>query len=86
MKKKTGQQSIETHDISQRQYPMPGTDLGETTAIPYNECYDVDLSGGPSYCRLGHGDDCSKMSFILGDNADTLIPARNPTSQRKLND
>ena len=64
--KRTGKQAIETHDISQRKYPMPGTDLGTTTAVPFNDAYDVDLSGGSQseYC-LGRGDKYSYMSRVV---------------------
>jgi hypothetical protein len=78
--KRTGKQAIETHDISQRKYPMPGTDLGSTTAVPFNDAYDVDLSGG-SQCQyqLGTGDNCSNMSRIVDGCNEDLKPAFNPT-------
>ena len=45
MKKKSTQQAIETHDISQRKYPAGrGSDLGTTTAIPYGGAVDVDMN------------------------------------------
>jgi hypothetical protein len=53
----------------QQKYPMPGTDLGETTAIPFNQAHDVDLSGN-----------C--MSFVMGDRPGTLKMASNPTRQK----
>ena len=76
--KRTGK--IETHDISQRKYPMPGTDLGTTNAIPFNDAYDVDMSGGPQseYC-LGTGDECSNMSRRVIGSLPDLKPASNPT-------
>lgn len=58
--KKTGQQSIETHDIRQRRYPVgPESDLGRTNAIPFNQAEDVDDSGGEicgrtGRCECGH--------------------------------
>ena len=54
----------------QEKYPMPGTDLGMTTAIPFNEAFDVDLPG-------------FTKSFVMGDRPETLVPAANPTRQRK---
>jgi hypothetical protein len=80
VKKKSGAQAIETHDISQRKYPMPGTDLGETNAIPFNDAYDVDLSGGrqSEYC-LGRGDEDSNMSRRVQGSLEALKPASNPT-------
>ena len=80
VKKSAGRQAIETHDISQRKYPMPGTDLGETNAIPYAGAYDVDMSGGrqSEYC-LGRGDRCSNMSRLVEGCEDDLKPAANPT-------
>jgi hypothetical protein len=78
--KKTGQQSIETHNLSSRQFPMPGTDLGTTNAIPFNDAYDVDMSGGhqSEYC-LGRGDEDSNMSRRVQGNLEELKPASNPT-------
>jgi len=78
--KRTGKQAIETHDISQRKYPMPGTDLGTTTAIPFNDAYDVDMSGGSQseYC-LGRGDEYSCMSRLVEGCKEDLKPAPNPT-------
>ena len=80
MKRKTSQSAIETHNLSSRQFPMPGTDLGTTNAIPFNEACDVDFSGGRQsrYC-LGHGDDCSNESVLVEDRKKLLIPAENPT-------
>ena len=76
--KRTGK--VETHDISQRKYPMPGTDLGSTTAIPFNEAYDVDMSGGSQseYC-LGRGDEYSCFSRVVEGCKEDLKPAPNPT-------
>ena len=84
MKRKSGAQAIETHDISQRKYPMPGTDLGDTNAIPFNEAQDVDLSGGrqPSYC-LGRGDDCSHFSYLDRNRTKDVVPAENPTRMKE---
>jgi hypothetical protein len=81
MAKKSGNE----HPDVQRQekYPMPGTDLGLTTAIPFNEAFDVDLSGGFTDAVPGRGDMCSNMSYVMGDRPETLIPAANPTRQRK---
>lgn len=83
MKRKQSQSAIETHDISQRKYPMPGTDLGSTTACPFDEAQDVDLSGGrqSSYC-LGTGDECSNFSYTDRTKSRELIPAENPTRMR----
>ena len=80
MKRKVGQQSIETHDIRQTRYPMPGTDLGFTNAIPFNDAYDVDMSGGSQseYC-LGRGDEYSHMSRRVEGSREALKPAANPT-------
>jgi hypothetical protein len=64
MKKQSG--AIETHDLRQRRYPMPGTELGTTTAIPYNEAWDVDAPG-------------DTKSFVIGKRPGTLMPAENPT-------
>jgi hypothetical protein len=49
MKRKSEQQAIETHDISANRFPMPGTDLGTTNAIPCDLAVDVD--GGSSNSR-----------------------------------
>ena len=59
---------------------MPGTDLGFTNAIPFNDAYDVDMSGGrqSEYC-LGRGDQCSHMSRTVAGAEEKLIPAKNPT-------
>ena len=35
MRKKDKQKASETHCLSQSEYPMPGTDLHFTTAIPH---------------------------------------------------
>jgi len=80
VKRKTSQSSIETHNLSSRQFAMPGTDLGTTNAIPFNDAYDVDVSGGrqSEYC-LGTDDRCSNMSKIVAGAEDKLIPAKNPT-------
>ena len=80
MKRKVGQQSIETHDIRQTRYPMPGTDLGFTNAIPFNDAYDVDMSGGrqSEYC-LGRGDEDSNMSRRVQGSLEDLKPASNTT-------
>jgi len=80
MKRKVGQQSIETHDIRQTRYPMPGTDLGFTNAIPFNDAYDVDVSGGrqSEYC-LGRGDEDSNFSRRVQGSLEDLKPASNPT-------
>lgn len=80
MKRKTSQSAIETHDTSARQFPMPGTDLGTTNAIPFDDAYDVDASGGrqSQYC-LGTGDHCSNMSKVVSGREKDLIPAYNPT-------
>ena len=78
--KRTGRQAIETHDISQKKYPMPGTDLGTTNACPFNEAYDVDISGGrqSEYC-LGRGDEYSCFSRTVQGSREALKPASNPT-------
>ena len=83
MKRKTSQSAIETHDTSSRQFPMPGTDLGTTNAIPFNEACDVDFSGGRQsrYC-LGHGDDSSNESVLVEDRKGILSPATNPTRSK----
>ena len=80
MKRKQSQQSIETHNLSSRQFPMPGTDLGSTNAIPFNDAYDVDISGGrkSEYC-LGRGDEDSNMSRRVQGSLEALKPASNPT-------
>lgn len=44
------QQAIETHDTSANRFPMPGTDLGTTNAIPCDLSIDVD--GGSSNSRF----------------------------------
>ena len=60
MKRKQSQQAIETHNISQRKYPVgPESDLGSTNAIPFNHAEDVDDDGGMSCggvgsCECGH--------------------------------
>lgn len=83
MKRKVSQTSVETHDLSSRQYPMPGTDLGTTNAIPFNEAEDVDLSGGRQCSwNLGRGDDCSNFSYTERGRKMELIPAPNPTRAR----
>lgn len=78
--KRTGNQAIETHDISQKKYPMPGTDLGTTTAIPCDDAYDVDVSGGrqSEYC-LGTGDEDSNFSRRVIGSRQALKPSPNPT-------
>lgn len=50
MKRKSEQQAIETHDTSANRFPMPGTDLGTTNAIPCDLAIDVD--GGSSSSRF----------------------------------
>ena len=65
------------HSDVQRQekYPMPGTDLGMTTAIPYNEAYDVDMpEGSPGLSGDGP---VSTHSFY--DPKKWIKPASNPT-------
>ena len=83
MKRQPNNQAIETHDISQKKFPMPGTDLGTTNAIPYDGAYDVDMSGGKQseYC-LGHGDSYSCFSRTVQGSEDDLKPAKNPTRYR----
>ncbi len=78
MKKKSS--AIETHDIRQTRYPMPGTDLGFTNAVPFNDAYDVDVSGGlqSEYC-LGRGDEDSNFSRRVQGSLEDLKPASNPT-------
>ena len=84
MKRRTSQSAIETHDLSSRQYPMPGTDLGFTNAIPFNEAVDVDASGGRQ-CDydLGKGDECSHFSYVDRNKSKELIPAENPTRMKR---
>ena len=85
MKRKTGQQAIETHDISQRRYAAgPGSDLGSTNAVPFNEAVDVDASGGRQslYC-LGTGDECSNFSYLDRSRKKDVIPAENPTRMKR---
>ena len=81
MKRKQGQQSIETHDLSSRQFPTePGSDLGSTNAIPFNDAYDVDMSGGrQSEYSLGRGAEDSNMSRRVQGSLEELKPANNPT-------
>lgn len=43
MKKQSGKTAIETHDLRQRRYPLPGTDLGTVNAQPDDFVPDVDL-------------------------------------------
>ena len=78
--RKDANRAIETHDICQRRFPVPGSELGETTAIPYAGAYDVDMSGGrqSEYC-LGRGDNRSNMSRIVEGQEEALNPAKNPT-------
>jgi hypothetical protein len=80
VKRKTSQSAIETHNLSSRQFPMPGTDLGTTNAIPFNDAYDVDMSGGrqSEYC-LGTGDRDSNFSRVVAGREESLKPAKNPT-------
>ena len=84
MKRKTSQSAIETHNLSSRQFPMPGTDLGTTNAIPFNEAQDVDLSGGrqSSYC-LGKGDEGSHFSYLDRNRTKDVVPAENPTRMKE---
>lgn len=74
-------------NMRQAKYPMPDTDLGMTTAIPFNEAVDVDQPGCPTRWwdrgRQGRGDMDSNKSFVMGDRPETLIPAANPTRQRR---
>ena len=78
--RKDANRAIETHNLSQRRFPMPGTELGETTAIPYDGAYDVDMSGGrqSEYC-LGRGDSYSCDSRVVEGREESLKPAKNPT-------
>lgn len=76
--------------MRQNKYPMPGTDLGSTTAIPCNIAVDVDAPGGSMSggawlddYMLGKGDRYSNKSFVMGDRPETLIPAKNPTRQKR---
>lgn len=83
MKRKQSQSAIEIHNTSQRKYPMPGTDLGSTSAIPFDEAVDVDASGGRQ-CSwdLGRGDDCSNFSYLDRNRSKDVIPAENPTRMK----
>lgn len=51
MKKQSG--AIETHNLMQERYPMPGTDLGYVNQVPEGFVPDVDLS-----CRHNDDDTC----------------------------
>ena len=59
MKRKSEQQAIETHDTSANRFPMPGTDLGSTNAIPCDLAIDVD--GGSSNSRYVH----TSMTYVV---------------------
>ena len=81
--------------MRQKQYPMPGTDLGFTNAIPFNEAEDVDESGGhypgpEDTCSCGHmgyhsrynnkhGDHISCFSYTEDRPKEPLEMASNPT-------
>jgi hypothetical protein len=60
MKRKSEQQAIECHDTSANRFPMPGTDLGSTNAIPCDLVIDVD--GGSSNSRFVP----TSMSYTVG--------------------
>jgi hypothetical protein len=55
MKKSSG--AIETHNLRQQRFPMPGTDLGMVNVRPMDFVPDVDLNpcGHPEgQCTCGH--------------------------------
>lgn len=58
MKKRSGgQRAIETHDLRQQRYPLPGTDLGSVNARPMDFVPDVDFAGdrkNETRCTCGH--------------------------------
>ncbi len=82
--------------MRQQKYPMPGTDLGETTAIPYNEASDVDAPGTypserESVCACGHvgrhfSGECrghhATKTFVVEAKREELEMPSNPTRAR----
>ena len=95
MKRKQSQ-AVEMHNLSSRQYLMPGTDLPMTNAIPFNQAEDVDQDGncdrnhqcecghvGRHYDWEGHGDHVSNFSYTEARPRRPLVPALNPTRGRK---
>jgi hypothetical protein len=72
MKKKSGNDHADT--MRQRKYPMPGTDLETTTAIPYDGAYDVDISAGDQSLT---GGPVATMSFTRTDRS--MRCPHNPT-------
>jgi hypothetical protein len=55
MKKSSG--AIETHNLRQQRYPLPGTDLGSVNARPAEFVADVDLNPcghSEGRCTCGH--------------------------------
>lgn len=87
MKKKSGGND-HADVMRQAKYLMPGTDLGATTAIPFNEAVDVDAPAGRgdpwlNEYMLGKGDRDSNKSFVMGEQVETLIPKANPTRQAR---
>ncbi len=59
MKRKEDQQAIETHCLSANRFPMPGTDLGTTNAIPCDLA--VDVGGGSGNSRFTH----TSMTYVV---------------------
>ena len=53
------EQAIECHDTSANRFPMPGTDLGTTNAIPCDLAVDVD--GGSSNSGYVH----TSMTYVV---------------------
>ena len=60
MKRKSEEKAVETHCLSSNKFPMPGTDLGTTNAIPCDLAVDVD--GGSSNSKYVH----TSMSYVVG--------------------
>lgn len=84
--------------MRQTRYPIPGSDLGFGTAIPYNEAEDVDApaaypweasSACPSCGHVGRhfaGDPCrmhgGSQTFVVESRKSNLDMAPNPTRAR----
>lgn len=53
------EQSVEEHCLCANRFPMPGTDLGTTNAIPCDLAIDVD--GGSGNSRFTH----TSMTYVI---------------------
>lgn len=73
MKRRSGNDQCDV--ARSRKYPMPGTDLGYTNAIPTHEAYDVDMSSGSPNLTKGP---VNTMSFSVAGSKVRSKPG-NPT-------